>query len=431
MLASVLPGLRDLRVPLATGFLWLAIVWLVVYPILPTKDEAVGLASAAYTIFGALGPAAFVAAVTFAAYLIGILLARPGTMVARAALGWRGWHRPLSAPSEVESRQIAVRVALDMVEVGARLPRMGNSHDLVRFTSARGRSGIDASSDEALKESHDIADELVDSMRREVPLVATRLLADNRDLFDRYDRAEAESAFRLSVVLPLVVLSLLVPIRFGFEWWVCLLFVFTGLVIAFILVFEGSRKETESNDAIYQAVFAGKAEFPSVETARAAISQTKETDAQQAALKNAREEERRAAVRIEDDAARAEYAKAETAARRVEIRIRGAAAQGGPADLQLTSVHVDLQNDNDRAVLIERFEFDPPLTATKYPQFPIRVSANDVQSMIVPIELLSVTAGELSGAPLTNHTASVVYRLDGRRWTRSSDENSIPTAEKP
>lgn len=415
--------------PLATGFLWLAVVWLLVYPILPTKDEAVGLAAAAYTFFGALGPAAFVAAVTFVAYIIGILLARPGTMVARTALGWRGWHRPLSQPSEVESRQIAVRVALDMVEVGAQLPQVGSSRDQVRLSPERASSGVDASSDEALREAYEIVDELVDRMRNEVPLVATRLLADSRDLFDRYDRAEAESAFRLSVAMPLVVLSLLVPIRFGFEWWVCLLFLSAGVVVALTLVFEGSRKETESNDAIYQAVFAGKAEFPSVETAREALSQTKELEAQRAAQAIARKQERRAAARAEDDATRAAYAKAETEARRVEIRLRGGAAQGGPADLQMTSVHVDLQNDTDHAVLIERFEFDPPLATKKYPQFPIRVPANDVQSMTVPIELLSVTEGEVSGAPLTNYSASVVYRLDGRRWTRSSDENSIPTAE--
>lgn len=429
MLASLLPGLRDLRVPLATGFLWLTVIWLLVYPIIPAQEEAVGLASAVYTIFRALGPAAFLAVVTFIAYIIGILLARPGTIVSRTALGWRGWHRPLSTSSVVESQQLALRVALDMVEVGARLPQIRVADGMAQLAPARAISAVDVSSDRALQETGEIVGELVDRMRGKVPLVATRLLADNRDLFDRYDRAEAEAAFRLGISTPLVVLSLLIPIRFGLDWWLCLLFLVAGVATALVLILEGSRKETESNDAIYQAVFAGKAEFPCVETARGAVTQQKEQAVQRVAQDSARENEQREADRARDEAARDAYLKAEAEARRVEIRVRGAAAQGGSADLQMTSVHVDLQNDSDRAVLVERFELEPPLTAKRYPQFPIRISAHDVQSMTVPIDLLSIAESEISGALLRSHTARVVYRLDGRRWVRSSDEDSIPTIE--
>ena len=44
-MASLLPGLRDMRVPLATGFLWLVLHWLALYQIIPNKDEATGLAA--------------------------------------------------------------------------------------------------------------------------------------------------------------------------------------------------------------------------------------------------------------------------------------------------------------------------------------------------------------------------------------------------
>jgi hypothetical protein len=39
MLASRLPGLRDLRTPLATGPLWLIAVWLVVHNHVPLSTE--------------------------------------------------------------------------------------------------------------------------------------------------------------------------------------------------------------------------------------------------------------------------------------------------------------------------------------------------------------------------------------------------------
>jgi hypothetical protein len=37
MLASLLPGLRDLRAPLAAGYLWLAAGWLYFAPLLPAS----------------------------------------------------------------------------------------------------------------------------------------------------------------------------------------------------------------------------------------------------------------------------------------------------------------------------------------------------------------------------------------------------------
>jgi hypothetical protein len=39
LLASLLPGLRDLRVPLAAGLMWLVVLWLSFYPDLPTKSK--------------------------------------------------------------------------------------------------------------------------------------------------------------------------------------------------------------------------------------------------------------------------------------------------------------------------------------------------------------------------------------------------------
>lgn len=39
MLAGILPGVRELRAPLAAGYLWLLILWIAFGDALPTKDE--------------------------------------------------------------------------------------------------------------------------------------------------------------------------------------------------------------------------------------------------------------------------------------------------------------------------------------------------------------------------------------------------------
>lgn len=423
MLASLLPGLRDLRVPLATGFLWLVVLWLLTYPAIPTHDEASGLAEELYEVLGAFGPAALLAVITFVAYIIGILLARPGTVLVHALLGLVGARGPrLSASSRIESQQLANRTATEMVQAGVELPREidePQSHSESR-DERRDRSDSEV---EAREAQASIARALSKRMEGEMALVAIRLLADNRDLFDRYDRAEAEASFRFSVSLPLVVISALVPWRLELDWWGYVLSIGTGAAVAAALLFEGARKQMESNDAIFQAVFSRKADFPSIETARAAIAQGRELRQERVRERNARQAERRE----EEETARAVMRRAETEAGLVAIAVRGGAGQGSAHELQMTSVHVDLTNDTDRLVVIDMFELEPPLIAKRYPKFPIRLPSSDVQSLVVEVELIDVDRGELSGEPLSRFAASVTYRLDGRKWIRSSLVDSRPS----
>ena len=74
MLASLLPGLRDLRAPLAAGYLWLAAGWLYFAPQLPASvNDADGVLKDIYRVADASNPVAIAAGLTFIAYLLGIL----------------------------------------------------------------------------------------------------------------------------------------------------------------------------------------------------------------------------------------------------------------------------------------------------------------------------------------------------------------------
>jgi hypothetical protein len=82
MLASLLPGLRDLRAPLAAGYLWLVAGWLYFAPQLPVSvNDAQGVLKDIYRVVDVSGPVAIAAGLTFAAYMVGILstglLSRP------------------------------------------------------------------------------------------------------------------------------------------------------------------------------------------------------------------------------------------------------------------------------------------------------------------------------------------------------------------
>jgi hypothetical protein len=88
LLMNLLPGLRDLRAPLAAGYLWLAAGWLCFAPELPTSiNEAQGVLKDIYRVIQASSPVAVLAGLTFAAYIVGILsaglLTRPIRLIVR------------------------------------------------------------------------------------------------------------------------------------------------------------------------------------------------------------------------------------------------------------------------------------------------------------------------------------------------------------
>ncbi|MFC3455111.1 hypothetical protein [Amycolatopsis speibonae] len=67
MLSSLLPGLRELRAPIASGYVWLLGLWLAFRPGLPPAAQASGVYKDVLDLGTWAGKAAIFAAVTFAA----------------------------------------------------------------------------------------------------------------------------------------------------------------------------------------------------------------------------------------------------------------------------------------------------------------------------------------------------------------------------
>lgn len=78
MLASLLPGLRDVRTPLTVGYLWLFIGWAWFGDRFPrTRPPGHGLVARLFDLHTVVGTPATTAAVSFLAYLLGALLTVP------------------------------------------------------------------------------------------------------------------------------------------------------------------------------------------------------------------------------------------------------------------------------------------------------------------------------------------------------------------
>src|SRR5687768_7664884 len=74
MLAGLLPGLRQVRTPLAVGYMWLLVLWLLFADDLPRNPTDGSLISRVFELGGFFGKAAVVATLSFVAYLIGSLI---------------------------------------------------------------------------------------------------------------------------------------------------------------------------------------------------------------------------------------------------------------------------------------------------------------------------------------------------------------------
>src|SRR4051794_3519418 len=78
MLASLLPGLRDVRTPLTVGYLYLVIGWIWFSEDIPrTKPQHDGMIRRLFELSDLLGNAATIAALSFCAYLLGAVLTIP------------------------------------------------------------------------------------------------------------------------------------------------------------------------------------------------------------------------------------------------------------------------------------------------------------------------------------------------------------------
>lgn len=277
MLANILPGLRDLRTPLAVGFMWLFAVWLVIYPYIPTQEEASGPIAEFYRLFGAFEGAALVAVVTFAAYLVGVVM-EPISVLPRMVghlLFARGMMLPayrrdyvvLSAPIMADAKSFSSYLASRLVAA----PDTPERRKIFRILGYIGDPPPRYEFYETppprpqISEHMVLAERILVNMHSTVRVAAGRLQVTKSELFNPYDRATAEASFRYGVIIPLLALAALGMWRFApyaSGWWIYAIYWSLVIGVLFVLLDAAFRKHRDSNDAVYTAVFLEQVQFP-------------------------------------------------------------------------------------------------------------------------------------------------------------------------
>jgi hypothetical protein len=108
-LTSLLPGLREVRAPLAGGYLWLLLIWLVADPERPDSEKG-GFYGRLEEVANALPLVGQAIAVSIAAYLIGSLFTSLFLRLARGVNEWwsvpREWARGPGGEHRSEGNEI-------------------------------------------------------------------------------------------------------------------------------------------------------------------------------------------------------------------------------------------------------------------------------------------------------------------------------------
>jgi hypothetical protein len=304
MLASLLPGVRDLRAPLAAGFLWLVLLWLVFEPVVAEVQGG-----AERTIWDSLatlrdeaGDIAFGAALTFAAYLLGAL-----SEGVRALVGsWRArWAEgSVTTRREALDEAVAARDSTGMLVVfqdsgrpmrpsrtGARsidrvaqsaLDRLSQSEDGVAATDALMFVHPD------FAQLQDYLGEgasprlppvvfLAGAILSEAEATRTRLQVKNADLFSKVDRLRSEAEFRAAVVPPLMLLGVA-----ALGWAEAIgprIVIGAGLLLGAVgLYFDSRQKWRTSDDALAEALAIEEVESPTMARLKALTEPGPERD---------------------------------------------------------------------------------------------------------------------------------------------------------
>ena len=253
MFASLMPGLRDVRTPMAVGLLWITIAGVWGAQHIPDAETASGMWQQLYRFQSVFGSPVILSILAFCGYLVGLVFGF--AQVAFALIGRRfpGLTNPVSWQSGALYLEAVRSAESSMLAARRKLEAAGGRPESETFSDRRTPALYGPRGDVA-------------GIASDIGLVSMRLQGSKPSVFDSYDRLKAEGEFRTAVAVPVAVL--LVSLSFQLSngerrvtWLVSLV----AIAVAVILLFLAWRKSREANDLVIQSVVSGLVESPTIE----------------------------------------------------------------------------------------------------------------------------------------------------------------------
>ena len=287
MFTSLLPGFREVRTPLVTGYLYLLWAWMVWGDGIDFAAHPGGFLGRVYGLAGASGAASTLAAISFAAYLLGSLFeirsfrsAENSTYAILAVLDrakrrnpyWSHltyyrnypgviWHhvfrllaRAWPAAEKDDFSDVANfsgHIITNFLDPD--YPVTSRRYQQVQQAKAKG----DPNELRKLKLMQ-TCDGIAQSIRADLPGLGLRLQLENERLYNDYDRNMAEAGLRFSVFIPGFVMMWTFAAWRG--PWPLLAF-----PLLIFLLLQGMRRELKAERILWNAVIMGVLKPPVIE----------------------------------------------------------------------------------------------------------------------------------------------------------------------
>ncbi len=306
-LANLLPGIRDLRAPLAAGYIWLLGLWLAIESEVPGESDANGLLDSVYRLGDGLSAIGLGVVASFVAYVLGSLstslFAAPSTGLRRLSFLSR-WLRldPFSAQARDALSTLSRNTRLELENIlsmsGTDVEQLLDESLGMTDSASKSDSKVFPATPSDPRQwsgpgyatARDLEGEQEESISRAVirdldTIATTRLLGKDQELYSAVDRLRAETEFRRAIVPPMVFGSVVVMARTGFPWPVVV-----GVAVAALslgLLVDAARLERRANDLLLDVVTDDRVQSPTLERLRgqahAIVNRTAADDAEQAA----------------------------------------------------------------------------------------------------------------------------------------------------
>ncbi len=243
ILTNALPGFREVRAPLVTGYLWLLFGWLAFAPDLSPRPTS-GATASLYDLAEYVGPLGVGIAASIAAYLLGAISQEAGQLVKHALT--RSAVRIRNSEPDRRFERLS-RVLDDTV---ARANRRIAGHQFPDELVAMFRESITERRSEAEQE-----------ILRDLELSETLLFEEQHELATEVGRLRAESELRLGVSLPLIAIVIFLGVTESDVWLL-------ALVGAALIATQGALREQDAKHLIATAAVFERANLPSLDAFR-------------------------------------------------------------------------------------------------------------------------------------------------------------------
>jgi hypothetical protein len=281
VISQLLPGLRELRTPLAVGYVWFLTGWMTFASKIPDSKHATGIVAELYRLVGAVGRPATLAGLTFCAYLVGIFsvavmngLITLGNRLLSGRLksiyaGRYSLNSTLHALATPILRRLSRRFVNDEEmrrEVQGRIEEvLGHARDLGR--TAPTTLTKESINDLVVSMMHSpfqcatILSSILDlgAYSRELQWEAQFISSDTpSEIVERADRLRAEGEFRFGLVVPLAALCAALAYRED------VLFL-ALLCVPVWLTYLANASYDQARSVAIDAVATGRMEWPALD----------------------------------------------------------------------------------------------------------------------------------------------------------------------